>query len=258
MPVTITPTMDQVLAAFRTVLLGWLDPSVEVVKGQVNRVPSPKAPNYVVMTPILAPRLATNLDEFFDCYFTASMAPIADTVTSTMTVTAIPAAGSPNFPGALKAGNTVWGQGVSANTVILSQSSGTPGGIGAYIVSNAQAVASENMAAGYETLTQPTEFHLQIDVHGPASMQNAITLSTLLRDDAGVQAFEALNLPYLISPLYADDPKQIPFANDQQQVEYRWVVDARAQVDFTATLPLQFATEIATGLINVDVVYPPN
>lgn len=257
MPVTVSPTMDEVLAAFRTVLLGWFDPSVEVVKGQVNRVPSPKAANYVVMTPILMPRIATNLDEFFDCFFTASLSPIANTVTSTMTVTTIPAAGSPNFPGTIKVGNTVWGTGIAANTTILSQASGTPGGIGTYIVSNAQTVASENMAAGYETLTQSTNLLLQLDVHGPASGQNAVTLSTLLRDDAGVQAFEALNLPYLISPLYADDPKQIPFANDQQQVEYRWVVEARAQVDFTLTLPLQFATELVAGLINVDVVYPP-
>ena len=45
-------------------------------------------------------------------------------------------------------GTPILGAGVSANTAIVSQTSGTPGGIGVYVVNNSQTVASESMNFG--------------------------------------------------------------------------------------------------------------
>ncbi len=51
MTVTIDLTEAQILATLRAFLLDILDPAVEVVKGQVNRVPQVTSPDYIVITP---------------------------------------------------------------------------------------------------------------------------------------------------------------------------------------------------------------
>lgn len=48
-------------------------------------------------------------------------------------------------PGTLQTGQTILGGGISANTTILGQTSGTPGGDGTYTVSNSQTIGSEAM-----------------------------------------------------------------------------------------------------------------
>lgn len=103
--------------------------------------------------------------------------------------------------------------------------------------------------------TQPTQITIQIDVHGPASADNAQIITTLLRDDYACQAFTASG--YDIAPLYAGEPQQIPFFNGEQQVEFRWTIDAVVQANTVVTVSQDFAASINIGLIDVDVVYPP-
>jgi hypothetical protein len=97
---------------------------------------------------------------------------------------------------------------------------------------------------------------VQIDVHGPNSGDNATRISTLLRDEYGTSAFAAVSAS--VSPLYADDPKQIPFIDDQNQFEDRWVVLANLQVNSAILLPQQYMDAAVVGLINVDAAYPPH
>jgi hypothetical protein len=66
---TLSLTEDQTLAALRGYLLTLLGTDIEVVAGQDNRVAAPAAANYVVMTPMLDERLATNVTTFHDGYF---------------------------------------------------------------------------------------------------------------------------------------------------------------------------------------------
>jgi hypothetical protein len=54
------PLEDAAFVALRTYLLTFLDPEVEVVQGQANRVPSPAADNFVIITATNRQRLATN------------------------------------------------------------------------------------------------------------------------------------------------------------------------------------------------------
>lgn len=63
---TVSITETDILTALRTYLLTLVSIGCEIVKGQTNRVPSPASPNYVVMTPIMRMRLATNDDSYSD------------------------------------------------------------------------------------------------------------------------------------------------------------------------------------------------
>lgn len=65
---TIDKTESQALQALGTFLVAVLPTGTEVVTAQVNRVPAPSVPNYVVMTPITRVRLATNLTTYSDGY----------------------------------------------------------------------------------------------------------------------------------------------------------------------------------------------
>ena len=59
-----------------------------------------------------------------------------------------------------------------------------------------------------------------------------------------------------VAPIHADDPKQIPFWTGEQQVDDRWVIDARLQANITLQTPQDFADQLQPTLINVEAAYP--
>ena len=97
----------------------------------------------------------------------------------------------------------------------------------------------------------------QCDVHGLNSADNAQVISTLFRDSYAVDQFAGSGFGD-ITPLHADDPRQVPFINDQQQWENRWVVEALVQANQVVTLPQQFAGAVTVTLLSVDATYPPS
>lgn len=103
--------------------------------------------------------------------------------------------------------------------------------------------------------TVPTQVTIQLDVHGPASADNAQMISTLLRDEWATLAFAALGPD--VQPLYAGDPRQIPFTNGEDQVEFRWVIDAVLQANAVTSTPQDFADTVEITPIEVDTTYPP-
>jgi hypothetical protein len=60
-----------------------------------------------------------------------------------------------------------------------------------------------------------------------------------------------------VAPLHADDPRQMPFINDQSQYEWRWIIEACLQANQVVISPQQFADALEIGLIEVDSHYPP-
>jgi hypothetical protein len=214
---------------------------VEVIKGQINRTPEPASPDFVVMTPILRDRLATNVDSYADAVFTGSISG------TTLTVTAVP-------EGALAVGRTVFGPNVTAGTTIIALGTGR-GGTGTYVVAPSQTAAAETMAAGTQEILSPVKVTVQLDVHGPNSEDNAQAISTLFRDAQAAYFFSASGVD--VAPLYADALRQIPFLNGEQQVETRWIVEAVMQANPVLTVPQQFAAALAVDLIEVDATYPP-
>jgi hypothetical protein len=234
MPVSISPTQSEVQTALRSFLLSILPDGTEVIEGQDNDVAEPIGPDFVVMTPILRNRLSTNIDDYVDATFTGSIAG------TTLTVSDVHA-------GALVVGGPVYGAAIAPGTVISSFGTGT-GGVGTYAVNNAQTVAPGLIASGSARMTQPTQLTVQIDIHGPNSPEHAQIVSTLLRDDYATQRFKELNPD--VCPLFAGDPREIPFSNAEQQLEFRWIVDAVLQVNATVIVPGQqfFTTaEITPG-----------
>lgn len=240
MSLVAAPTQSNIFVALRSFLIAILPPSVEVVQGQDNRVPEPQCDDYVLMVPILRNRLSTNIHTPRDVSFVGSIAGTTLTVTE-MTL------------GSIEVGQVLFGSGVTTGTTITALGTGT-GGIGTYTVSQTQTVAAGALASGSEDIMQPTQVTVQLDVHGPNSGDNAQTISTLMRDPVGVDLFAASGID--IAPLYADDPKQMPFVNGEQQWEWRWIVDAVLQVNASLNVPQQFAESVSISTHNVEVDFP--
>ncbi len=243
---SIFPGQDDAVEAMRLFLLDVLPTGVEVIEAQINRVPEPEGTDYVIMTPTSFLRLSTNVDDAEDVKFTGSISG------TTLTVTHV------EF-GTISVEATVFGSGVAPSTRITDQGTGL-GGTGTYVVNNAQTIGSETLASGAKSITQAAQVCIQLDFHsgaGGAAGNMAQTVSTLLRDAYGTQKFAEQDPP-VAAPLYADDPRLMPFLNGEQQYEWRWVVEAMLQVNQTVSVPAQYADSIDVEIVSVDVAYPPS
>lgn len=107
---------------------------------------------------------------------------------------------------------------------------------------------------GLLNLMQPTQFTIQIDMHGPSASEYVQIFSTVFRSGYACDLFAATGFD--VTPLYTGEPHQAPYTNAEQQVEPRWTVDAVLQINPNVSLPQDFADTLAVGLIDVDVVYP--
>ncbi len=235
-------TRNEIQQALRSFLTLIMDPAVEVFIAQDNRVPEPHVPDFIVMTWLHRQRIATNIDSSADVRFTGSVA------LTVLTVTAV------SF-GSILNNATLFGVDVLDNTIILAQLTGTPGGIGTYKISKRQTISSRILAAGQMDLNQHTSLIFQLDVHGPNSGDNAQIISTAFRDEYAIEQFQHQGLS--VVPIYADDPKQVPFQNAEQQWESRWVIEAHMQANITVKVPQQYADEVVINIIDVDAAYPP-
>lgn len=242
MTIAILPGEFDVFASMKGFLEGILPNGTIVVKGLVNRVPEPVNSDFVVMTPIRRIRLETNLHDYSDALFTGT---IGSNGSLTITFVAY---------GSVSVGSVIFGVGVIDGTMITKILQGS-GGTGVYVVNSPQVVGG-TLAAGTQKMTQPVDYTVQLDVHGPNSANNAHQISTMFRDEYGTTAFGGKVSD--VQPLHADDPKQIPFINDQNQIETRWVVEAHLQANqAVVNIPQQFFDKIVVGLIEVDTHYPP-
>lgn len=234
-------TQSIVQTALRAFLLDVLPAGIPVVAGQDNRVPEPQPQNFVLFFPTTRTRLSTNVHEIQDAKFTGSI------TGQTLTITHV-------FSGTLTVGRRLFGVGLAEGTVITALGTGL-GEEGTYFVDPSQDVASETISGGRESVTQSTEIAMQVEVHGPASADNSQVITTLFRDPYGVDFFEALGTG--VTPLYADDPKQLPFVNAEGQYENRWVIDARLQVKPAVEIAQTYADVVEVGIVSVDASYPP-
>ena len=266
-PPILSVTEAQAFTAMRSFLLdnciqttGSLNPSnlpVDVFRGQAgtNQVPESGAPDFVVMSSLSQRRLSYNETTYVDDVLTGSI------TGSVLTVTALARQQGPLVAG-MTLTDGVWPtMNVAPNTVIVSQLTGTPGGIGTYLVSPSQVLAAETLYAGLRQDLVPTELTIQLDVHGPAAGDNSRIIDGLFRSEYGVDAFEAALLAegapsYSVVPLNCDVRGQVPFWNEQSQVEYRYVLEARMQIDPVIATPQQFATEVEVRLIDAVTAYP--
>lgn len=100
---------------------------------------------------------------------------------------------------------------------------------------------------------QPTRLDVQLDVHGPNSLANVQTISTLFRDEYSTSYFDAGTAA--VQALYASDPRQLRFDNAENQSENRWMIDLSLQINPTVTVPQRFSKMVTPTTINVEQVY---
>ena len=229
---TYTVNIAQIVGADAAEILA---SGVEVVQAQGNRVPEPVCADYVTMTALRRPRMSTNVDDDEDVTFIGSIEG------GTLTVTDVKG-------GDILIGSRVWGAGVADGTLIVAPLTGS-GGPGTYAIVPAQAVESVSMAAGRRLTTESVQMAIQVDLYGPNSGNFAQTVSAMFRDGFAVDQFAALSPA--ISPLYADEPRQLAFSDGEQQYENRWSIDVVMQVDQTVTVPQQFAGMLKVNVANV-------
>lgn len=99
---------------------------------------------------------------------------------------------------------------------------------------------------------QHIKLSIQLDVYGSTSQDMAAALTTLLRDDVGVQA-----LAPVCTPLYCEDAVMGPLDDSEQQYEERWTIELYVQYNPVVTPPVQSADTLGpVDAINVDQRYP--
>jgi len=257
--ITLSLTEVATFTAFKAVMSSML-PSLQVVLGQVNKVPQVRSEDFAIYWPTRRERLSTNVDESADALFVGTIVQDVMTVSSVLY-------GKPVLQG------PVYGYDVLPNTTIIALIAVNPDGTGTYRISPSQtptvdsgaigffqigssqiAVGEEGLAGGVTKVTQNTKLMIQLDVHGPMSADNAQIISTLLRDEYGVSLFDPDNSG--VCPLFADDPKQMPYSNEQQQVENRWVIEVALQVNPTVVIPQQYADVLSIIPLSVDATFP--
>lgn len=102
-------------------------------------------------------------------------------------------------------------------------------------------------ALGTDEIARSVALHLQLDVYGPTSGENATVITTLLRDSYGSEAFDGTGF----NPLYAEDPFQMPLVAGEQQWIQRWTIRLALHGHFAVTVPQSFADTLITELSEV-------
>lgn len=115
--------------------------------------------------------------------------------------------------------------------------------------------ATYQPTAGTETHTRSTRWDVQLDFYGPDAADYANTVATLIKTDYACTQIEASGLS--MDPLYAEDPRQVPFINAENQYEKRWMVQCAFQFSPTVVIDQQFAASLDVVPASVDVVFPP-
>jgi hypothetical protein len=87
LPIQVTITEAQALAAMRGFLMAALPEATPVVIGQDNRVPEPGNADFVVITPLFEERIETNTDTYFDGFFSNPQVPGTLTIGNPQIVT---------------------------------------------------------------------------------------------------------------------------------------------------------------------------
>ena len=228
-------TQDDVNTALGNFLTAILPADVKIIVGQVNRVASPKG-DYVVMWPLRRPRLATNLDSYQDVKYLGFI------TATTMIVTQV-------FTGEIEPGQLIFGVGVLPGTTVVDYGTGD-GGAGSYSIQPNQTAAGPLFSSGSQTIEQDTDAVIQIDIHGPASTDNAQVISTMMRSAYAVDQME----PTGVTPLYADEPRQTPFTTAAAQYEDRWSIDVHLQVNPVVSVPQEFFDAVDLTLVDVEAI----
>ena len=100
----------------------------------------------------------------------------------------------------------------------------------ARLSTNVDAYVSDALQS-VKTATQATQVTMQIDCYGAQSSEWSQIISAMWRDE-----YACDKLAPTCQPLHADDPRQVPITNGEQQYEQRWLITAILQYNPTVTV----------------------
>lgn len=230
----------EALSVVRAVLLALLPSGTEVIRAFGNKVPEPIGEDFVVVSPLRRERLSTNRDTNFDLRVIGSISDETMLVENGFTL--LP--GYSLYGPAVARGSVITAAGPNANSYTVAPPQAVPAGSKIYV--------------GRHAMLQPADLVYQCDVHGPTSSMSAMAIATTFRDDHGCRLFKEASGPLELQPLYADDPRMVPFTNAEAQWEDRWIVDLHVQANIIVTLGQEFADEVVIGLYPVDLFLIPS
>jgi len=248
---TVTPQLSDVYTALRTFLQSIVGQSVEVVQGLGNRVPMPVTPGavtpgFIAMTAIMSRRLSTNADSYTDPFLNGgyTFTGTASAAGNILTVLAV-------ATGTVHIGDLIGGANVPYQSFVTALISGT-GGVGTYQLSTLGGFASTAISVtnGVKSSEQDTQVDVQIDAYGPSAADWTAMISTLFRDEYGVNMM-APNC----APLYIDNGTQAPLTDAEQQYEQRFVMSGAIMYTPVTVTGQQFAGALEVTAINVKQAY---
>jgi hypothetical protein len=114
---------------------------------------------------------------------------------------------------------------------------------------NTSTYVDDGSGGGLRNIEQGTEFHVQFDYYGAPAADWAQAVSTLFRDEYGVNA-----LAPDCAPLYIDDARQVPCVTGEEQYLQRFVSTAVCQYNPVTAVPQQFADEAVVGLVEAETL----
>lgn len=115
--------------------------------------------------------------------------------------------------------------------------------------------SSYDPSTSVQSFANPTKWTCQLDFYGASAANNAATFLAVIRSSYACEQFAASGLDF--QPLYAGDPRNTTLITGEQQYEGRYTVDFIAQFNPVVQTPQDFANQLAIGLVDVDVVFPP-
>lgn len=239
---TLSLSQADALKTLRAFLVGILPSGVPVIQGQANRVAEPAASDFVVYWPLRITRLETNEPSYFDNVIVGS---ISDTL---LTVT-----GTPQLEGVGVAAGMSLTDGTAAllngSTTVVAQLSGSVGGTGTYRLSPGNGtLGAMTLYAGQRQDLLQTEMVVQADCHGPNSQDVAQRIITLFRSEVAYDVFVEQPTGSTVVPLWCDEGRQLPFVNENQQVENRYVLELHMQINPYTGVRQDFADQLEPTL----------
>jgi len=105
-----------------------------------------------------------------------------------------------------------------------------------------------------QNVERSTTYCYQVDCYGPLAADWANTFAIAWRSLWGCDNNPA---PTVFTPLYADEPVQLNFANGEQMYEQRFMIKLYAQVNTVVGLPQDFFTNVPPTTLIVADDLPP-
>jgi hypothetical protein len=117
-----------------------------------------------------------------------------------------------------------------------------------------QGMRNYDSVNGFQIIQRNTTYYYQIDCYGPLAPDWANMITIAWRS---MWACDNNPNPTLFTPLYADEPAQMNFANGEKVYEQRFVTKLYLQVNETVNLPQDFFTEVPPTILIAADTLPP-